>query len=72
MRPKSIATVVVDFSRTPARSSTCADASVSGSSVCSGVISETESMRVVLPTPNGPATRIFTISRAVSGRCGGL
>lgn len=68
IRPKSIATVVVDFSRTPSRSSTGTDASLSRSSVCSGRISDTESMRVVLPTPKGPAIRILTNSRAVSGR----
>lgn len=68
IRPKSMATVVVAFSRTPSRSSTCAEASLSRSSVCSGRISDTESIRVVLPTPKGPATRIFTNSRAVSGR----
>src|SRR5690348_10353403 len=72
IRPKSMATVVVVLSRTPARSSTAADASVRCSSVCSGVISETESISVVLPTPKGPATRILTSSRAVSGRCGPL
>src|SRR5258708_39316473 len=65
-----MATVVVVFSRIPSRSSTPTDASVRCSSVCRGLISERESISVVLPTPNGPATRILTSSRALSGRCG--
>src|SRR5262245_22417044 len=64
MRPKSRATVVAFFSSMPARSSTPTPASVSRSSVRSGVISLTEPTIVVLPTPKPPAIRIFTVSGA--------
>src|SRR5215472_7087018 len=60
IRPKSIATVVVDLSGTCDRSSTSVLATVMTASVVSGVISETEPTKVVLPTPNPPATTIFT------------
>src|SRR5260370_27236686 len=60
IRPKSIATVVVDLSGTCDRSSTSVLATVMTASVVSGVISETEPTNVVLPTPNPPATTIFT------------
>src|ERR1700691_548156 len=60
IRPKSIATVVVDLSGTCDRSSTSVLATVITASVVSGVISETEPTNVVLPTPNPPATTIFT------------
>src|SRR5215472_2888377 len=59
-RPKSIATVVVVLSGTCDRSSTPVDADVITASVVSGVISETDPTKVVLPTPNPPATTIFT------------
>src|ERR1022692_388582 len=59
-RPKSMATVVVVFSGTLARSSTPPLAAVSNASVVSGVISETDPTKVVLPTPKPPATTILT------------
>src|SRR5213082_1189181 len=60
MRPKSIATVVVDLSGTCDRSSTSVLSTVMTASVVSGVISDTEPTNVVLPTPNPPATTILT------------
>src|SRR5690348_18398187 len=60
MRPKSIATVVVDLSGTCDKSSTSVLATVMTASVVSGVISDTEPTNVVLPTPNPPATTILT------------
>src|SRR5271154_5966952 len=60
IRPKSIATVVVVLSGTCDRSSTSVLATVMTASVVSGVISDTEPTNVVLPTPNPPATTIFT------------
>ncbi len=60
IRPKSIATVVVDLSGTWDRSSTSVLATVITASVVSGVISDTEPTNVVLPTPNPPATTILT------------
>ena len=60
IRPKSIATVVVDLSGTCDKSSTSVLATVMTASVVSGVISDTEPTNVVLPTPNPPATTIFT------------
>src|SRR5580693_1805388 len=68
MRPKSIATVVVFLSGTCDRSSTSVDATVMTASVVSGVISETDPTKVVLPTPKPPATTILTDVIAVS--CG--
>ncbi len=59
MRPKSMATVVVVLFGVPRRSSTPTLASVIGSSMRSGVTSETLPTKVVLPTPNAPATTIF-------------
>src|SRR5437763_9931940 len=59
-RPKSIATVVVVLSGTCDRSSTPALAAVMTASVVSGVISETDPTKVVLPTPKPPATTILT------------
>src|SRR2546430_762761 len=59
-RPKSIATVVVVLSGTCDRSSTPALAAVMTASVVSGVISETDPTKVVLPTPNPPAITILT------------
>src|SRR5712675_423086 len=59
MRPKSIATVVVVFSVVARRSSTPRLATVIGASVVSGSISDTAPTRVVLPTPNPPATNSF-------------
>src|ERR1019366_6081591 len=52
--------VVVVFSGTLARSSTPPLAAVSNASVVSGVISETDPTKVVLPTPKPPATTILT------------
>src|SRR5499427_11062013 len=60
IRPKSMATVVVFLSGTCAISSTSVLATVMTASVVSGVISDTEPTNVVLPTPNPPATTIFT------------
>src|SRR5262249_59967578 len=74
-RPKSIATVVVVLSGTCDRSSTPALAAVITASVVSGVISETDPTKVVLPTPKPPATTIFTdviAASPASPRRGGL
>src|SRR6476661_4783927 len=59
MRPKSMATVVVDLPGVWARSSTPSDSLVTSASVRRGTISETDPTRVVLPTPKPPATTIF-------------
>src|SRR3569623_3205788 len=59
MRPKSIATVVVDLDGGWARSSTPTDSLVTRASVRSGTISDTEPTRVVLPTPKPPAMTIL-------------
>src|SRR3569833_11880 len=59
MRPKSIATVVVVFSSTPAMSSIRTPMSVRISSVRSGLVSETAPTIVVFPAPNPPAIRIL-------------
>src|SRR6266545_2106716 len=64
MRPKSKATVVVDFSAMPAASSTPIDRSVMAASVVSGSISDTAPTNVVLPTPNPPETMIFADTTA--------
>src|ERR1700722_13827888 len=55
-----MATVVVVLSGVWLRSSRPSLAVVMTASVVSGVISETEPTNVVLPTPNPPATTIFT------------
>src|SRR4029077_2319621 len=55
-----MATVVVVLSGVADRSSNPALAEVMTASVVSGVISETEPTKVVLPTPNPPATTILT------------
>src|SRR5690606_5229773 len=59
IRPKSIATVVVDFIGMPVRLSMPALALVTNASVRSGTISETAPTNVVLPTPKPPATTIL-------------
>src|SRR6516162_6514292 len=59
-RPKSIATVVVVLSGVCDRSSSPSDAAVITASVVNGVISDTDPTNVVFPTPNPPATTIFT------------
>src|SRR4029079_6658363 len=64
MRPKSMATVVVDLDCTFEMSSWPSDAWVTRASVRSGTISETEPTRVVLPTPKPPATTIFVEAAA--------
>src|SRR4029078_6588984 len=64
IRPKSIATVVVDLAGVCARSSTPTDSLVTRASVRSGTISETEPTKVVLPTPNPPAMTIFVDAAA--------
>src|SRR5690606_31284050 len=63
IRPKSIATVVVVLSPTPDTSSTPTPRSVSGSSVCRGLISLIEPTIVALPTPNPPAMSILVVTR---------
>src|ERR1700731_4678110 len=72
IRPKSMATVVVFLSGTWERSSTSVEATVMTASVVSGVISDTEPTKVVLPTPKPPATTIFTevIAEASPPPCG--
>src|SRR6266516_4464083 len=65
-RPKSIATVVVVLSGTCDRSSSSVLAAVMTASVVSGVISDTDPTKVVLPTPKPPATTILTEVIAVS------
>lgn len=67
MRPKSMATVVVCLPSTPLVSSTGRPASVSSSSVRSGLISLTVPTRVVLPTPKPPATRILSVTGSTGG-----
>src|SRR5689334_9731506 len=57
MRPKSIATVVVDLPSTPVSRSVPTLAVVSSSSVCNGSISLTVPTNVVLPTPKPPAIK---------------
>src|SRR3954465_6130136 len=69
MRPKSMATVVVILPGPCRLSSTPTPAEVMMASVVSGVISETEPTRVVLPTPNPPAMTIFAeVTRPGPGR----
>src|SRR4051812_16184815 len=70
IRPKSIATVVVVLRSTPETSSTPTLRSVRCSSVRSGRISLTAPTMLVLPTPNPPATRIFTASGMAAPRLG--
>src|SRR6266568_723982 len=65
-RPKSIATVVVVLSGVWDRSSRPSLAVVITASVVSGVISDTDPTKVVLPTPKPPATTILTDVIAVS------
>src|SRR6185312_13145472 len=60
IRPKSIATVVVVFDEPRASTSSRAPSFVIVSSVVSGLISLTEVTSVVLPTPSGPTTAIFS------------
>src|SRR5579875_3707061 len=62
-----MATVVVVLSGTWERSSTWSLAEVITASVVSGVISDTDPTKVVLPTPNPPATTILTEAIADSG-----
>src|SRR5262249_7975231 len=59
-QPKSIATVVVVFALIGLSSSTPTEAVVITASVVNGAISEIAATVVVLPTPNPPATMIFT------------
>ncbi len=65
-RPKSMATVVVVLSGTPARSSISSPACVMTSSVRSGRISESVPTNVVLPTAKCPTIRILTAVVTVS------
>src|SRR5688500_5959094 len=55
-----MATVVVTLSGVRARSSTPMEADVMGASVVTGVISEIERTKVVLPTAKPPDTTILT------------
>src|SRR5215472_17856422 len=66
IRPKSMATVVVDFCSTPYSESTSSLRSLSVSSVRSGRISLTEPTSVVLPAPKPPAMRILRAVRTGS------
>src|SRR5690348_13226871 len=66
-RPKSMATVVVDFRSTPSRPSTRAPGPLSGSSVRRARISVTAPTRVVLPTPKPPAMRILMVAGPAPG-----
>ena len=66
MRPKSIATVVVDLFGVASSTSTALDASVTIASVRNGMISETAPTNVVLPAPNPPATTIFVEAARIS------
>src|SRR3954468_25077776 len=59
MRPKSMATVVETFVEGTGTSSMPMPALVMSASVRSGAISDTAPTKVVLPTPNPPATTIF-------------
>ncbi len=68
-----MATVVVLLSGVADRSSWSWLASVMTASVVSGMISETDPTKVVLPTPKPPATTIFAeIVAEVAILCGGL
>src|SRR5215469_2357899 len=70
MRPKSIATVVVDFCSTPSSVSTRTLGSLRVSSVRSGLISLTDVTSVVLPAPKPPAMRILMdTGLSVSSSC---
>src|SRR5437868_599920 len=66
-RPKSIATVVVVLPSMPSMSSTPMPRSESTSSVFSGLISLIAPTMVVFPTPNPPATRIFSATGSSEG-----
>src|SRR5579859_4127375 len=67
-----MATVVVFLSGTCDRSSTSVEATVMTASVVSGVISDTEPTKVVLPAPKPPATTIFTDVTAASVSAPGM
>src|SRR5664280_388779 len=74
IRPKSIATVVVVFASPAAPAVSIPTAAVViAASVVSGSISDNAPIKVVLPTPNPPETRIFTGTggRRSAGRPGG-
>jgi hypothetical protein len=64
-RPKSIATVVVTLFGVADRSSCPTLAAVITASVVSGMISDTDPTKVVLPTPKPPATTILAEIAAV-------
>src|ERR1700744_5283908 len=70
IRPKSMATVVVDLSGTCDRSSTSVLATVMTASVVSGVISDNEPTNVVLHTTNPPYNTIVTDLMAVAAALG--
>ena len=69
MRPKSIATVVVDLAGVASSASTPADMLVTIASVRSGMISETAPTNVVLPTPNPPAMTILVDAASRLSEC---
>jgi hypothetical protein len=72
IRPKSMATVVVRLPGTAPRSSTPAEALVSGSSVSSGGISDSARTMEVFPTPKPPATTTLSGTGGRSARIPGL
>src|SRR5919107_3658830 len=67
-QPKSIAIVVVVLLNAGPGWSTPTDSSVISASVVSGEISEIAPTVVVFPTPNPPATMIFTGTGGGAGR----
>src|SRR5690606_42042088 len=71
IRPKSIATVVVDFIGMPVRLSMPALALVTNASVRSGTISETAPTNVVLPTPKPPRSEERRVGEEWRERGGG-
>ncbi len=72
IRPKSRATVVVSLFPRPVMSSVPMLAVVMVSSVLSGSISLAAATKVVLPTPNPPATRsLMAVGRAGWEGCAG-
>src|ERR1044072_3338269 len=67
-QPKSMAMVVVVLPNAGPRLSTPTDSSVISASVVSGEISEIAPTVVVFPSPNPPATMIFTGTGGGAGR----
>ena len=69
MRPKSMATVVVDFAGVASRPSTPSEALVTIASVRSGMISDTAPTNVVFPAPNPPAMTILVDAASRLSEC---